>query len=375
MSLTESLPPPSGEAVLGIGFTLIAIAAGILGARMYLLSKVQGLRFDTGDYLRILAWCSGVAYLSFNVLYFVNGVLGPDISIALDHDGLDKRTVAYIYQMTWASMIPFYSTLYLCKGSILATYLKLFPDDMAKRRVMLLVTVGFCAVSYVSTMGVKLLSCLPFETNWSSKGCHVQWQANAFQFAWVLHFFSTLILIVIPFTALHETHTGKKAKIAVFCLFLISLVEVAVSVIRFLNIYSGSGNEFKSFTTIELWSGLDVYLGLIVAFLLSLHPCVEPSSSPADEYAIDDSEKSARSSSSLDLVKFEEVEELTCLGDSGVDTSGRISHFSSTSQDTMYESYWTGDEDEDEEDPKAKVENVKDHAPTKDQAHKYWSNP
>jgi hypothetical protein len=68
--------------------------------------------------------------------------------------------------MVWASVIPFYATLYLCKLSLVAVYFQLFPLFMVKLRIALWITLGFCISSWVVSMALQLLLCLPVEGNW-----------------------------------------------------------------------------------------------------------------------------------------------------------------------------------------------------------------
>jgi hypothetical protein len=68
--------------------------------------------------------------------------------------------------MLWASVIPFYATLYLCKLSLVAVYFQLFPDFMVKLRVALWVTVAFCSASWTVSMGVHIFLCWPLERLW-----------------------------------------------------------------------------------------------------------------------------------------------------------------------------------------------------------------
>jgi hypothetical protein len=68
--------------------------------------------------------------------------------------------------MIWASVIPFYATLYLCKASLLAVYTQLFPVYMVKRRIALWVTIWYCVAAFIVSISLLLFLCWPVQRNW-----------------------------------------------------------------------------------------------------------------------------------------------------------------------------------------------------------------
>lgn len=91
-----------------------------------------------------------------------------------------------------------------------------------------------------------------------------------------------------------------RVKISVYCVFLLGLVDIAMSLTRFLTIQLGNVGDFRSITTIgmhallsaprqtssdwllELWSALDAYIGLIIACLPALRPYLRRKGSKYD---------------------------------------------------------------------------------------------
>ncbi|KAL4726884.1 hypothetical protein ACLX1H_005776 [Fusarium chlamydosporum] len=64
-----------------------------------------------------------------------------------------------------------------------------------------------------------------------------------------------------------------KVKVGVYAIFLLGSIDVAVSLARFLTVQLAAVGSFRSITTVvELWSALDVYIGLIIACLPALRP-------------------------------------------------------------------------------------------------------
>jgi hypothetical protein len=69
-------------------------------------------------------------------------------------------------QLSWASEIPFYATVYLSKAILLALYFQIFPTFMGRRRRALWATVFYCALAYIVTLCMQLFSCMPLERHW-----------------------------------------------------------------------------------------------------------------------------------------------------------------------------------------------------------------
>ncbi|EEU37634.1 uncharacterized protein NECHADRAFT_26462, partial [Fusarium vanettenii 77-13-4] len=220
-------------------YTLIGLAAVIIGARIYLRLKIQRNRLLASEYFMIAAWCFAVLCASVNVVMKVHGALEP-------------------------------------QPSLLATYFQIFPIFMVKRRALLWATTVYCLLAYLTTLGLQLFSCLPLERHWvitrPIEECGPKWLPLIFQVAWGLHFFGSLQLFLLPFSIFHDLKMNRRTKNGVYGVFLIGLIDLIFSLTRFLNVQLGDRNGFRSITMIELWSALDAYIGLIVACLPSLRP-------------------------------------------------------------------------------------------------------
>ncbi|KAG9498282.1 hypothetical protein J7337_011178 [Fusarium musae] len=64
----------------------------------------------------------------------------------------------------------------------------------------------------------------------------------------------------------------RKVKVGVYCIFLLGIIDIAFSLTRFLTIQLGDSEDFRSFTIIELWCSLDVYIGLVICCIPALRP-------------------------------------------------------------------------------------------------------
>ncbi|KAH6879881.1 hypothetical protein B0T10DRAFT_532155 [Thelonectria olida] len=282
---------PTGEVVLAVIFTLIGIAACAIAARIYLRVKIQKRKLVMSDFFMIAAWFCACTAASFDIVLVVKGVLRPEIDWFLTNLHVDVHTYELVLRTSWGGIIPYYTTFYLCKASLLSFYLQLFPRFMKRRRILLWVAVAYCSLAYVVTISLQLFLCFPVERNWSvtkpEHMCDVAVTVIGIQVNWVLHITGSISLFVIPFLILHNLQMPRRLKISVCSVFLIGLVDIAFSLARFFTIQLSNAGEFRSMTLVELWAALDAYIGLVVACLPSLRPYLRPgfksSSSPSYE--------------------------------------------------------------------------------------------
>ncbi|KAK1623505.1 hypothetical protein BDP81DRAFT_503071 [Colletotrichum phormii] len=132
----------------------------------------------------------------------------------------------------------------------------------------------YCGCAYVTNMLTILLICRPVQGNWSQDpavACNPIVFAQVFQIAWALNFAADLMIFCLPFLVLYRLQLQKSVKISVYCTFFLGAINLAVSLARFLGIQV-SVTSFRSFTLIELWSALDLQVGLMIACLPTLRP-------------------------------------------------------------------------------------------------------
>ncbi|KAI3571934.1 hypothetical protein IWW34DRAFT_638448 [Fusarium oxysporum f. sp. albedinis] len=292
---------PSAAALLATIYTLVVIAAAVIGARIYVRLKLQKKKLLLSDIFIIAAWCSALTSASFGIVLNSSGALRPNISYTLRSFQADKETFEYVLRMLWASVIPLFTTFYLCKASLLAVYLQLFPNPFFffNQYNMLIstlwVVIGYCAIAYVVSIGLQLFLCFPIERNCSL--CDEAVTATIFQVAWTLHFTGNLLLFGFPFLILYKLQLRclrTRMKIGICSVFMLGLVDIAFSLTRFLSVQLPRDGDFRSITLIELWSALDAYVGLIIACLPSLRPLLRRNLKSSDEYSYDASGRPTR---------------------------------------------------------------------------------
>ncbi|RYP08932.1 hypothetical protein DL764_001585 [Monosporascus ibericus] len=272
----DLMPTCSDAPRQAIHYALITIAAAVIAARIYLRLKIQNRSLLLSDLLMIAAWCAAFTTASFSIIFAVEGVLKPEIDYTLINYDADAETLEYVLRMIWASAIPFFTTFYLCKASLLATYLQLFPGFMVKRRILLWVTIVYCAGAYIATISLQFFLCFPIERNWAVTDpqllCDYTVPERIFRVAWALHFFGSILIFLLPFSVLHKLQIRTKIMLGAYGVLLLGVIDIAFSLTRFLNVQLNTNGDFRSLTLIEAWSALDANIGLVIACLPSLRP-------------------------------------------------------------------------------------------------------
>ncbi|KAF5018636.1 hypothetical protein F66182_9386 [Fusarium sp. NRRL 66182] len=320
---------PSGAAVLGVNFTLIILAALVIAARVYLRLVIQRQRLIVADWLRILAWFSAFIVTVFVAMFEKQGVMEAHIDYTLANWDVEPEKRERVMRNMWARIIPYFTTFYLCKASLLVVYLQLFPPFMKKRRATLLATIVLCILAYIVSICLQLFICFPIERNWSStepeKLCDRWTVVITFQVAWALHISTSLALFVLPFLVLYKLNLRPQVKLGVYGIFLLGLIDIAFSLTRFLTIQLSNS---------KLWSTLDAYIGLIIACLPALKPYLH---SKGSRFGYDESGRNVNSAPAVRRTApsgFEEIDE-TPSSEAGAEAGPwNVSHV------TSYETKW-----------------------------------
>ncbi|CCF32324.1 hypothetical protein CH063_04735, partial [Colletotrichum higginsianum] len=147
-------------------FTLIGIAAAMIGARVYLRLIIQDLPLNASDILVCAAWATSVISASFDIVFHKLGALRPYVSYNLDGYRGTPEEVEFIWKLQWGGQFPFFTAFYLCKATLLTLYARFFPVFMQTRRKILWGTMAFCGCAYLATILTTLTICRPIEGNW-----------------------------------------------------------------------------------------------------------------------------------------------------------------------------------------------------------------
>ncbi|KPM40326.1 hypothetical protein AK830_g6216 [Neonectria ditissima] len=120
----------------------------------------------------------------------------------------DPDDIPTIFKLFWFANIPFWSTFYLSKATLLSMYLQIFPDFMRKRRIFLWATIIYVACAYVASVVLLFFICFPISTVWDldpNRTCPGSVTNTLDRVTWALHFFGDLLDITGARPILHQS--------------------------------------------------------------------------------------------------------------------------------------------------------------------------
>ncbi|CEI61309.1 hypothetical protein FVEN_g5971 [Fusarium venenatum] len=254
---------------------LVVIAVALVAARLNLRLRIQKRRLILSDKFMIAACISGVIAAAFTPAFAALDAFDPKVHSTLEGYSGNRRRLRLILKLLFASNFPFYTTLYLCKAVLLSVYLQAFPEFMVKRRRFLWATICFTAISYVTTMILVLCICLPLERHWDLDAdvtCQAWTYAVNFNVGWALSFLGDILVFILPWLIVPALQVKRALRLGIYFTFLLGIVNIVVSLVRFIMIFKAGADSSISLSTIVLWSALDVNMGLMIACLPSLRP-------------------------------------------------------------------------------------------------------
>ncbi|KAM0237043.1 hypothetical protein ACHAP5_009141 [Fusarium lateritium] len=266
---------PGISALLISEWTLISLSTLVIAARIYLRLVIQKRRLLSSDMVMALAWALGIVVAAFCIAYIRMGVMEPNIDYSLKYyDGTeDEKRV--ILRLFYFSSLPFYAAFYTCKAALLCVYHQVIPVFMTKRRWFLWGTVAFVTLAFITSILLLFTICTPVSRVWSldpDVKCPRQPLIAFVRTIWALNFASDILIFVLPWLIVPDLMIKGYLRIGVYLTFLLGLVNMTMSVVRYTKLYTDEHLGKTSLVTIHFWNSLDLYIGLVIACLPALRP-------------------------------------------------------------------------------------------------------
>ncbi|KAF2174470.1 hypothetical protein K469DRAFT_614309, partial [Zopfia rhizophila CBS 207.26] len=253
-------------------WVFLGIALLMIIARLYLRLKINQEQLIPSDWFIILAWFASMSNASFDIVFMHLGILKPEMDATLSLVE-DLDVLQTVLRYFWATNFPFYATIYLCKASVLAFYLDLFPRHVHLHRTLLYVVIGYSVAGFAISICMTLFLCFPVERQWSigARMCPPKATHTNFQVGWALHFSSDIFIFLLPFLILRKLQVKRLVKLSVYCIFGLGVINITICFTRFVTIEL-SHPKGVPLTLVSLWYLLDGNIGVIIACLPSLRP-------------------------------------------------------------------------------------------------------
>ncbi|KAF4944936.1 hypothetical protein FSARC_14546 [Fusarium sarcochroum] len=267
------MAPGASELVIS-EWALISLSTAVIAARIYLRLGIQKRRLLGSDIWMTAAWAMGIVVAAFCITFIRLGVMEQDIDPSLrNYDGT-KEEKQHIRKLLWICTLPFLTAFYICKAALLSVYLQVIPVFMHRRRMFLWATIGFVGVSYLVTIILFFTSCTPVTRFWTldvKRQCLASsWMIFA-RTSWALNFAGDIFIFALPWLIVPDLMVKGWLKVGIYFTFLLGLINMVMTIVRFVKLYSGNEVEL-SLVTIHFWNSLDLYIGLVIACLPALRP-------------------------------------------------------------------------------------------------------
>ncbi|KAH6976332.1 hypothetical protein BKA56DRAFT_589456 [Ilyonectria sp. MPI-CAGE-AT-0026] len=277
-------PPPI--VIQFSGWFLLAVAAVVIIARLYLRLKIQKRKLITSDIFMCSAWVSGASVASLNVYLEHLGVLEPDLKTDMVAFKGDPKSIPRIFKTFWMSNVPFSTTLYLSQATLLSMYLKMFPEFMLKRRIFLWATIVYVAAAYITSMSLVFFICNPIDQIWKptpGSNCSIGRGNLVFVVNWAIHIVADILVFFLPWLVITGLKMRWTLRIGLYCTFLLGIINIIFDTFRFVLIRTSYVGQPISTGLITLWSTLDCNIGIVIACLPALRPYFSASESSQDD--------------------------------------------------------------------------------------------
>ncbi|KAH7007200.1 hypothetical protein EDB80DRAFT_577401 [Ilyonectria destructans] len=275
-----ALHAPTAAAVIVGEWLLLFIGAVMILARLYLRLKINRQTLALSDAFICLAWLAAAASASVDIYLKCIGVLRQDVDAFLRGYEGDRNTLQSALLYFWAGNFAFFTAFWCSKTTILAFYLQIFPPAFQTYRIIIWIVIAYAVMGYIVAMSLNLFLCWPLKRNWAVNrtACIAEIQISiAFRVGWALHFSSDIIIFALPFLILRRLRMERLVRFGVYCTFGVGAINITFCLTRFMIVEISTDISAKRvipLTLLELWSGIDCNIGVIVACMPALRPYI-----------------------------------------------------------------------------------------------------
>ncbi|RSM15853.1 hypothetical protein CDV31_004795 [Fusarium ambrosium] len=268
------MAPGASELVI-TEWALISLSTAVIVARIYLRLGIQKRKLLGSDIWMTAAWAMGIVVAAFCITFIRLGVMEQGIYPSLGNYDGTKEDKQHVRKLLWISTLPFLTAFYLCKAALLCVYLQVIPVFMIKRRIFLWATMIFIGLSYLITIIMFFTTCTPISRYWTldtNRQCPISsWMVFA-RTSWALNFAGDIFIFALPWLIVPDLMVTGWLRVGIYFTFLLGIINMAMTIVRFIKLYGGRNEGELSLVTIHFWNSLDLYIGLVIACLPSLRP-------------------------------------------------------------------------------------------------------
>ncbi|CAE6996148.1 hypothetical protein P3342_000308 [Pyrenophora teres f. teres] len=257
---------PRGEQAVQLSSAFTALAFTIVCLRLYTriyIIRCAGIE-DFG--IAVAMFCS----IGLTICIGVQAQYGMGWHIAdVSHEAMTKFLKSF-----WSSLIFYYLSLGLTKGSILLQYKRIFTTR--KFLIANYLTMGVVVGYTFWTVFSSIFECVPIRAFWTREPakCLNQfavWFTNA-----GINILTDFAIIILPIPVIRSLNLGRKQKIGLIAIFAVGGLVCIVSILRLHSLVAISNSPDPTYDNpaAATWSSVEANVGIICACLPILRPLV-----------------------------------------------------------------------------------------------------
>jgi len=269
-------PPPPGtnladnkqSMILGVNISLFCLAAVVVVLR-FIARRLSKAPFWWDDYLMIPALAfAGVVFFT-SVCWMLPYGLGKHIWVA-DKDAIEVWAKALFIQE-----LAYTLTICCVKFSLLTFYWRIFK--MSSIRIPIYIVGGIITCWGIVVIIITIFQCTPVEGFWDKSinpTCNVD-TGKFFDGNAVPNIVTDGVVLILPIPYIWGLQLPRAQKIALTSIFFLGAFVIGISITRIVYVVSldlHSPDVTWNFVNGQVWSGLELHIGIICACLASLRP-------------------------------------------------------------------------------------------------------
>ncbi|KAH7068725.1 hypothetical protein FB567DRAFT_249000 [Paraphoma chrysanthemicola] len=307
--MTISSDNPRGRQAVEISAAFTGIAGVIVALRLYtrfFLVRCPGIE----DYGIVLAMICSIG-LTITIAFQAKWGMGQHIS------DLEPATMQSSLKAFWASLIVYYLSLGLTKGSMVLQYLRVFTTK--RFQIAAWAIMGVVVVYTFWTVFSSIFACRPIRAFWTREEGAIcinqfaMWFTNA-----GINIVTDFALIILPMPVIRNLNLGRRQKIALMSIFAVGGFVCVVSILRLQSLVAISNSTDPTYDNppAATWSSVETNVGIICSCLPLLRPLLtrilpgaftsqhRSSSNGARQYATIGSTRPRRNPHADDLIEM-----------------------------------------------------------------------
>ncbi|KAJ6283258.1 hypothetical protein J3E71DRAFT_214907 [Bipolaris maydis] len=185
---------------------------------------------------------------------------------------VSQRDMGIFLRAFWSSLMVYYLSLGLTKGSMLLQYRRIFPTKAFQIANWITMAVVICYTIW--TVFSSIFACIPVRAFWTKEKAtcinqFAMWFTNA-----GINIMTDFAIILLPIPVIRGLNLGKRQKIGLISIFAVGGFVCIVSILRLQSLVAISNSSDQTYDNppAATWSSVETNVGIICACLPLLRP-------------------------------------------------------------------------------------------------------